>query len=322
MSDKAANHLELSVIIVNYNTCALLRNCLQALQRAEREAAYEIIVIDNASRDGSVEMVAQKFPDVTLIKNSSNAGFAAANNQGLRRARGEYLLLLNSDTEVRPGALEHCVEFFLAHPKAGIVGCKLLNADGSMQPSCESFPSLSNLFFENFFLEKIFPQNRLFARRALSFFTYTHALRVDYVKGAFLMIRRQTFKDIGLLDARFFFYAEEMDWCYRARQKGWQVYFTPGGEVLHHGGQSSDPVAPAMFVQLQRARCQFYRKHHNALSSFLARNLMACGAVLRAVIWALVVAYRSVFARARVHEARKRLAAFSAAASWLFLFKK
>lgn len=322
MSEKAANRLELSVVIVNYNTCALLRNCLRSLQQAEKEAALEIIVIDNASRDGSAEMVAQEFPRVTLIKNSSNAGFAAANNQGLRRARGEFLLLLNSDTEVRPGALEHCVAFLRTHPEAGIAGCKLRNADGSVQPSCESFPSLSNLFFESFFLEKLFPQNRLFARRALSFFNYDHALPVDYVKGAFLMIRRRTFEDIGLLDERFFFYAEEMDWCYRARQKGWQVYFTPGGEVLHHGGQSSDPVAPATFVQLQRARHQFYRKHHNAVSSFLARVLMACGAILRAVLWALVVAYRSVFARERAHEARKRLAAFSAAAAWLFLFKK
>lgn len=322
MIAKAPNKVELSVIIVSYNTCMLLRNCLRSIQRMEAEAALEIIVIDNASHDDSADMVAREFPRVTLIKNPENAGFATANNQGLRVACGEALLLLNSDTEVRPGALIHCLDFLRAHSEAGIVGCKLLNRDGSVQPSCESFLSLANLFFENFFLEKIFLRSRWFGRRVLSSFGYDRVLLVDYVKGAFLMIRRRAFEDVGLLDERFFFYAEEMDWCYRAHQKGWQVYFTPGGEVLHYGGQSSDPISPATFVQLHRARYQFYRKYHRFFLSFLARLLMACGAILRALIWALVVAYRSVFDRVRVHEARNRLAAFSAAASWLFLFRK
>lgn len=322
--DKAieVNKIELSIIIVSHNTVALLRNSLLSVNGNFIGLPHEIIVVDNASRDGSVEMVALEFPHVTLIKNAGNLGFAAANNQGLCLARGAFVLLLNSDTEVRPGALQHCIAFFRAHPDAGIVGCKLLNVDGSVQPSCESFLTLPNLFCESFFLEKVFPRSRLFARRTLSGFAYDRARQVDYVKGAFLMIRRRAFEDIGMLDERYFFYAEEMDWCYRARQKGWQVYFTPGGEVLHHGGQSSDPVAPATLVQLHRARYQFYRKYHHLFSSMLARLIMAGGAALRALLWALVVAYRSVFARARVHEARQRLAAVSAAASWLFLFKK
>jgi len=318
----SARAVELSVIIVSYNTSALLRNCLSSLQQAEEEAALEIIVIDNASRDGSAEMVTQEFPHIMLIKNPSNAGFAAANNQGLRVARGKFLLLLNSDTEVRTGALAHCRDFLRARSEAGIVGCKLLNADGSVQPSCESFLSLSNLFFENFFWEKIFPRSRWFGRRALSYFAYDRVLQVDYVKGAFLMITRRAFEDLGLLDEKFFFYAEEMDWCYRARQKGWQVYFTPGGEVLHYGGQSSDPVSPATFVQLHRARYQFYRKHHNAFSSAIARVIMASGALLRAGLWMLLVAYRVLFARSQVQVARKRFAAFGAAALWLLASKE
>lgn len=313
--------MDLSLIIVNYNTRELLRQCLRSLRHARISLTIETFVIDNASRDGSAEMVAQEFAEVKLMQNAANAGFAAANNQGLRRGRGEYLLLLNSDTEVRPGALEHCVAFFRAHPDAGIVGCKLLNADGSVQPSCESFLSLPLLFYESFFLEKFFPHNRVFGRRAMTYFDYDRALPVDYVKGAFLMIRRRAFEDIGLLDERFFFYAEEMDWCYRARAKGWEVYFTPEAEVLHYGGQSGDPLSPAIFVQLQRARYQFYRKHHGAFASFIARLLMAAGAMLRASAWLAILMLGFLFKQKKVAEARQRFAAFRAAALWLLRLK-
>lgn len=310
--------MDLSLIIVNYNTRELLRQCLLSLRSARAQLELEIFVIDNASRDHSAEMVKQEFAEVELMQNAANAGFAAANNQGLRRARGEYLLLLNSDTEVRPGALEHCLEFFRAHPEAGVVGCKLLNADGSIQPSCESFLSLPLLFYESFFLEKIFPHNRVFGRRAMTYFDYDRALPVDYVKGAFLMIRRRAFEDVGLLDEGFFFYAEEMDWCYRAREKGWEVYFTPEAEVLHHGGQSGDPLSPAIFVQLHRARYQFYRKHHGAFASFIARMLMAAGALLRAFAWMLIFAFGFIFKHKQAAAARQKFAAFRAAALWLW----
>lgn len=319
MSD---NTKELSIIIVSYNTSALLRGCLRSIHETISEIAFEIIVVDNASNDGSQDMVTREFSHVTLIKNASNVGFAAANNQGIRQARGATVLLLNSDTEVRPGALTHCMDFLRQYSKAGVVGCKLLNADGSIQVSCESFLTLRYLVFENFFLEKIFPHSSLFSGRSLSYFKYDHVQTVDYVKGAFLLIRRRVIDDIGLLDEKFFFYAEEMDWCYRAWRYGWQVYFTPGAEVLHYGGQSSDPVSPTIFVQLHRARYQFYRKHHSVLSSVVARFVMLGGAALRTCIWSLIVLCRYLFANAKVEAARKKLTASSAALFWLLKFKR
>lgn len=316
------DRIELSVIVVNFNTSALLRCCLKTIAREASHLPLEIIVVDNASHDGSADMVAREFPRVKLLRNDQNHGFARANNQGLQVATGAFLLLLNSDTQVRAGAFRRCLDFFYDYPEAGIVGCKLLNADGTVQPSCESFLSLSNFLIENLFLEKVFPRSPILGRPHLSYFNYDRVMPVDSVKGAFLMIRRSTMENIGMLDESFFFYAEEMDWCYRAKQKGWQVYFTPEAEVIHYGGKSGDPLSPNMFVQLHRARYQFYRKHHNAFFSFVARCIMACGAVLRVAGWLLILTFRSVFVRGQVPVARKRLTAFFVAAVWFLSFKK
>ncbi len=322
MSEKTAHGVALSVIVVSYNTVGLLRNCLRSVQQEAKTVPLEAIVVDNASHDGSAEMIVQEFPEIMLIKNERNIGFAAANNQGLRSARGEALLLLNSDTEVRSGAFAQCLKFLDNNSPVGIVGCKLVNPDGSLQPSCESFLSLSSLFFENFFIERLFSKSAVFGQRALGGFAYHQARQVDYVKGAFLLIKRRALEDIGFLDENFFFYAEEMDWCYRARQKGWQTYFTPEAIVLHHGGQSSDPISPKMFVQLHRARYQFYRKHHNAFLSLLARLIMTGGALLRIAIWAFITAFRFLFMRTHREEAQKKLAAVSAAFVWFLKFER
>lgn len=319
MSD---NTKELSIIIVSYNTSALLRSCLRSIHETISEIVFEIIVVDNASTDGSQDMVAREFRHVTLIRNTGNVGFAAANNQGIKQARGANILLLNSDTEIRPGALTHCLNFLRQYSEAGIVGCKLLNADGSIQASCGSFLTLHHLILENFFLEKFFPHSSLLCGRSLSDFKHDRARTVDYVKGAFLLIRRSVIDDIGLLDEKFFFYAEEMDWCFRAWRNGWQVYFTPDAEVLHYGGQSSDPISPTMFVQLHRARYQFYRKYHSALSSLVARFVMLGGALLRVCLWSLLALFRTIFASAHRGEAQKKLAASSAALFWFLKFKR
>ncbi|MCR4438276.1 MAG: glycosyltransferase family 2 protein [bacterium] len=276
---------ELSIVIPNYNTRDLLAGCLRSIFSTAGGIKMEVIVVDNASTDGSVELVRAQFPQVRMVHNSANVGFARAVNQGLRLAQGNYLLLLNSDTELRPGALSHCLEFLKKRPKAGAVGCRLVNPDGSRQPSCESFMTFAGILWEALLLDKLFPQSRLFGRMHLTYFTYDRLEQVDYVKGAFLMTRRATLEDVALLDERFFFYGEEQDWCYRAKQRGWEVWFTPEATVVHHGGGSGDPVAPRIFVQLHKSRYLFYQKHHHPLSSALARIVLAAGSLLRVAGW-------------------------------------
>ncbi|MBC7187554.1 MAG: glycosyltransferase family 2 protein [Calditrichaeota bacterium] len=276
---------QLSIVIPNYNTRDLLAVCLRSIFSTAEGIEVEVIVVDNASSDGSVGLVSGQFPQVRIVQNSTNVGFARAVNQGLRLAQGDYLLMLNSDTELKPGALLHCLEFLEKHTKAGAVGCRLINPDGSLQPSCESFMSFAGILWEALLLDKLFPHSRLFGRMHLTYFTYDRLEQVDYVKGAFLMTRRATIDDVGLLDERFFFYGEEQDWCYRAKQKGWEVWFTPEATVVHYGGGSGDPVAPRIFVQLHKSRYLFYQKHHQPLSSALARIVLAAGSLLRVAGW-------------------------------------
>ncbi|MDZ7392974.1 MAG: glycosyltransferase family 2 protein [candidate division KSB1 bacterium] len=304
--------IDLSVIIPNYNTRGLLEGCLRSIFATCARLHVEVVVVDNASTDGSAAMVQSRFPQVRLVQNSQNVGFARAVNHGLNLASGEFLLLLNSDTEVKPGALEYCVEFLVRRPRAGAVGCRLVNPDGSLQPSCESFMSFAGIVWEAVFLDKLFPGSRLFGRMHLTYFTYDREEQVDYVKGAFLMTRRQTLEDVGLLDERFFFYGEEMDWCYRARRKGWEVWFTPGATVVHYGGGSGDPVAPEIFVQLHKSRFLFYQKHHPPLSSVIARVVLAAGSLVRVAAWGL-----AGLARPRAWRVCwKKAAAFWAAFTW------
>jgi GT2 family glycosyltransferase len=308
------NHL--SVIIVSYNTLELLRKCLSSIYKNAEGLALQVVIIDNDSRDGSADVVAREFSQAVLVRNTSNAGFAKAVNQGLKLAEGEAILLLNSDVEIFPGTLQRSLNFLQTHSDAGIVGCKLLNPDLSLQPSCESFPSLMDFVSESFFLDKIFPRNKTFGRFHLSYFGYDETAKVGRVMGAFLLIRRRTFADIGLLDESFFFYGEETDWCYRAKQKGWEVYFYPGAEAIHYGGQSADPISPRMFVQLHAARYRFYRKYHSLASGLAARVVLGIGALLRIFLWLFITLYRLILRRSHVKAGAKKVLAFGATLCW------
>ncbi|MGI0009981.1 MAG: glycosyltransferase family 2 protein, partial [Nitrosopumilaceae archaeon] len=196
--------VQLSIIIINYNTRDLLRACLKSVFQKTQDLDFEMIVVDNASVDGSLEMVEQEFPQVKKICNAENRGFAAANNQAIKQANSEYILLLNSDTEVLDGAINKTIEFMKQRPETSIVGCKLLNPDGTLQPSCRSFPSVWNLFTESFFLYKAFKRTKLFGKYYMSFFDHTSIREVDVVMGAFMLIRREVIDAIGLFDEDYF----------------------------------------------------------------------------------------------------------------------
>lgn len=251
------------MVIVNWNTCGYLRQCLQSLSaEAQSSSQAEVIVVDNASTDGSAEMVRQEFPWVKLVANSRNAGYAKGNNQGILLAEGRYVLLLNPDTVVPTGALGKLIAWMDSHPDVGAVGVRLLNPDGSVQPSCRSFPEPAYLLYESLGLTLLFPRSRRFGAYRMTWFRHDREMDVDQPMGSALAIRRETVEDVGLLDEEFPIFFNEVDWCYRARQKGWRIMFTPEVEIVHYGGRSTSQVRLSAILESHRSLVRFYRKHY------------------------------------------------------------
>jgi GT2 family glycosyltransferase len=271
--------VDLSVIVVNWNTRDLLSQCVQSIYDTANGLAIEVIVVDNASTDGSQAMIRQQFPQVARIENDQNIGFAQANNQALIIGQGRYFLLLNSDTVVLPHTLEEMVRFADVHSDAGIVGCKLLNSDGSLQKSWASFPT---------FWSEVMGRNvrgrRLVDEKSLVY-------EVDWVGGACMLVRPAAIDEVGLLDESFFMYSEETDWCFRMRQRGWQVYYLTSPGTIHLGGSSASRASVAQLVRLYENKIRFFRKHYGAWQADLLRCGLvvanALGLIRRALAWPL-----------------------------------
>ncbi len=274
--------IDVSVVIVNYNTCDLLDACLQSL-RPDR-LRTEVIVVDNGSSDGSKEMVRSRHKNVRLIENATNRGFAAANNLGISQSSGTYVLLLNSDTTVTQGALEDTVRFMEEKNLKGIVGCRLLNPDGTLQPSLRSFPSILNVASESFFLYKLFPRSRVFGKYYMSYYDYAESSAVDWVMGAFFMIHRDVLNTVGMLDEQFFMFGEELDFCYRARQAGFPTWYFSGATVFHHwGGSSRDGYARVLWTK--GSQLLLFQKHFHGLSRKVLHGLLLTGMLLRVPVY-------------------------------------
>jgi GT2 family glycosyltransferase len=279
--------IDVSICIVNWNAAGLLRDCLHSIFGQEGRTSLEVIVVDNASTDDSVAMVRGEFPRARLIANSENVGFARANNQAFKVARGRYLLLLNNDTVVMPGAIDTMARFADRHPEAGMVGCKLLNPDGSLQPSCRTFPSLGIMFFRALYLDKLFPGNRWAGANYMSYWDHNTIREVDVIQGSCMFVRREVLEQVGPLDERFFMYYEETDWCYRTKQRGWKIYFTPEAEIIHYGGQSSSRQSAKMSVVYHQSLLGYFRKHHGRLVYVVVRLLSIVETSLRLAYWSL-----------------------------------
>jgi GT2 family glycosyltransferase len=277
--------MDVSVIVVNRNTREILRSCLVSLLAQTAGPSFEVAVVDNGSTDGSVEMVRDEFPQALLISNTLNRGFAAANNQAMRLARGRYVLLLNSDTVVRDGAIQKTLAFAEEHPEAAVVGCRVLNADGSLQPTCFRFPGLINMLLSATYLYKVFPRSRFFGRERMTWWDRDDVREVDVVTGCFMLVRREAIEDVGLMDERFFMYGEETDWCYRFTKAGWKNLFYPGASIVHLGGESTRARADDMNIQLRRSILEFMRKHRGALSYGTARLLTSLFYATRMPYW-------------------------------------
>ena len=264
MRHESSSSVELSIIIVSWNTRDLLEECLQSIVAETVDAdSVHIVVVDNASADGSPDVVRERFPEVELICNRVNVGFAAANNQAYAACKGRYILLLNPDTKLYRGSIATLMNFMEAHPKAGASGPMLLNSDGSLQLSCYPEPTLAREAWRLMHLDAIKP----IAGYRMSRWDRSRARRVDVIMGACLLLRRTALEQVGFLDEGYFIYSEEVDLLHRLANAGWETWWVPESRVVHYGGQSTRQVKTAMFIRLYEAKLRYFRKHYGTCSA-------------------------------------------------------
>ncbi|MFN8636265.1 MAG: glycosyltransferase family 2 protein [Chloroflexota bacterium] len=265
-SDRSAvdsDLLDVSVVIVNYKVRDLLRDCLRSLEHDLGKLRGEVWVVDNASGDGSVEMVRAEFPWVRLIASSWNRGYGAANNLAIRQAHARYVLVLNPDTVLPPNAIVDTIAELEAHPDIGALGPKLVLADGSLDRACRrSFPSPEVAFYRLFGLARLFPNNPRFAKYNLLNVDIDTPIDVDSVVGAFMLVRREVIDRVGMFDEAFRMYGEDLDWAYRIKEAGWRVRYHPAVTVLHYKGQSSRQRPVSSIKSFYDAMRVFYDKHY------------------------------------------------------------
>lgn len=278
-------NIDLSIIIVNWNTKELLRDCLNSMYAETKINSFEVFVVDNASSDSSARMVELEFPQVNLIKNREDLGFAKASNQAIRKSKGRYILLLGPDTIVFPNTIDKMVIFMNARTDIGALGCKILYPNGAIQPSVGSFPTLTTQFSTLLYLLLLplargFRKMGVLASHLLYSQDYNDIRGVDSILGACMLVRREVINQVGLLDEQFFMYAEEVDWCYRINQAGWKIYFFPDAKIVHYGDATTKE-----FILAFKWRCEslykFFKKHYGRPYAGFARITMFADVFLR-----------------------------------------
>ncbi len=277
------------IVIVSYNVGDLLRECLKSVFASEG-ISFNVCVVDNNSSDDSAAMVREEFPKVHLIENPVNSGYACANNLALRRWQeldtvADYVLLLNPDTVLPPDAVRRMMDFMESRPQVGVAGPKLVRADGSLDlASRRSFPTPEVSLYRMLGLSKLFPNSRRFARYNLTYLDADELTEVDSVNGAFMLVRRQAIAQVGLLDERFFFGGEDLDWALRIKKQGWTVMYNPAVAVLHHKGESRRRSRHKATVEFYRAMLLFYRKHYAKKTFFLLDWLIVAAIYVRGAL--------------------------------------
>jgi GT2 family glycosyltransferase len=293
------NGIDVTIIIVSYNTMRLLEACLHSIYNNISELNFEVIVVDNNSRDGSQEMVKKNFSDVKLIQNKENLGFSKANNQGIRIAKGDYLLLLNPDTAIMPEALDSMVEFMKKNQKVGAIGPKLIDINGVVQPSAGREDTIYTVLLRyctprsfNVKIKRILAKNhfRKF-RKLLGSQVDSYLLRseietpteIDRISGASFLVRRKTIKEVGLLDEKIFLYSEDADLCFRIKKKGWKIVYFPEAKIIHYGGGASGgDFKPVPFCYGVESAHYYFKKHYNKTTSFTVRCALLAALIARA----------------------------------------
>ncbi len=288
--NEAKSEPDLSIVVVNWNTKDMTRDCLASVRAGLDNLDAEIIVVDNASTDGSADMVEAEFPESVLIRNMENRGFAAANNQGFDVACGRYVLLLNTDTLIHGDVLPASVAWLDAQCDVGAMGCRVLNTDGSVQLTCSMYPSFLNLALQLSGLAKL-PGSRFFGRYQMRDWNRDTVREVEVISGCYMLVRRTILSEVGGLDEAFFFYGEETDWCQRIRAAGWKLVFAPLGEITHHGGGSVKALNHRRDVLLSEATIRLHRKHSGVLGGLLAFALIVLFNASRAAYWSLAALF-------------------------------
>lgn len=277
--------MDLSILIISYNTSELTINAIRSVYQSITEYKYEIIVVDNNSKDDSVERIRNLFPLVNLIVNKENVGFAKANNQAIKLARGRYILLLNSDTIVQNDTLDVMIRFMDQHPEVGASGCKVILPDGSLDKACRrGFPTPSASFYYAFGVSKLFPSVPRFNQYQLGYLSPDESYPIDSLVGAFMLVRKEVVEIIGGLDEDFFMYGEDIDWCYRIKHAGWEIYYYPQTQIVHYKGASSRRKPFKIVYEFHRAMVLFHRKHYSKQYSFLIDCLVYTGISIKFLI--------------------------------------
>lgn len=288
--NKMNPQVELSIIIVSFNVRDYLLACVASIKKNTAGIAYEIIIVDNNSSDNSADAVIEAYPDVKLIRNSGNPGFARANNQAFEKSAGEFLLLLNPDTEVKPGAIERVLEFIKYEKTAAIAGCRNVGPDGSLQKSITPFPSVLRNLAQAFFIDRLFFQERKHA-------TYYRPapFKVDSVGGAFMMVRRVALNGEQLLNSDYFMYSEEKDLALRLKRTGWETWFLPTAEIIHHGGKSTDQIPTQMFLELHKSQIRYFKVAGNAFALSLSWWMVLVSGMIASMPFCLTIRGKNRF---------------------------
>jgi len=254
--------MELSIIVVNYNTASLVSSCLACITENIHDKAFEIIVVDNGSMDGSCRLIRERFSALCLIENVENLGFARAVNQGFRLSRGKYLLILNPDVTLTSGSVETAIHFLDGHPEVGVLLPRLLNPDGSLQFSCRTFYDFSTLLFRRTPLGKFFPHHRIIRKHLMMDWDHEDVQEVDWGLGACMFLRREALKGQDIFDERFFLYFEDVDICFRLKKEGWKVVYYPGVAMIHaHLRQSGKGIFNRAKWEHFKSLIKFYFKY-------------------------------------------------------------
>lgn len=276
-----------SVIVVSFNTRDSTVVCLETILQDCRDIPHEVWLVDNASSDGSVAAIRDRFPTIRMIENPQNLGFGAANNRALQHASGEFVFLLNSDAFVRPGTVNALIDFLRRHPDTAAVGPRLLNEDGSLQQSCYRFPSPARAISESFLLSAAFPDHPVLGDGRN--WPHDREAFVDFVIGAACLVRRQALEKVGGFDEAFFLYAEETDLCFRLHQAGWKTGFTPNAEVVHLSKGSGRTQSAKVFSEFHHAKELYFRKHYGLGGLALYRFSLFSGALLRVMLFGMLL---------------------------------
>lgn len=315
MNDK----VDVSICIVTWNTCDVLRDCLQSIYRNSEDLCIEVIVVDNASTDNTVEMVKNEFGEVILIENRQNLGFSRANNQALRMSNGKYVLILNPDVLIKKPFLKKLINFFHDHTDAGVVGCKLVNLDGSTEKSYHhSFPTLLSEFKRGFLLHRLFKKTNEIHN------SKTDEIEVAWTIGAFMFLRKETLMKVAGFDERYFIYTEDADLCYRLKQRGFKIYYINNIEIIHYHGVSSKKQKKHYFstIMQRQSRFNFILKHSGLTNAVLFRLIWIFSGFLRVFILSIFFITTIIISKNKCDYYLKILITYLRVLFWALGFEK